>query len=80
MYTYVYDVHPAPPTSPAAGQARLRDNLREHVALLLDQRGGDPAQHRAPSRPDPRGVGLQRPGDLVEQLQPSGIDPPLSRR
>jgi hypothetical protein len=40
----------------------LRDNLRQHVALLPDQRGGDPAQRRASARPNLRGVPLQRSG------------------
>ena len=71
---------PAPPTSSPShreiGRVDLGDDLRQHVALLPDQRVGDPAQCRAPGRPDRRGVALQCTGDRVEELQPRGVDPP----
>ncbi len=34
------------------------------------------AQRCASARPNLRGVPPQRSGDLVEELQPSGVDPP----
>jgi hypothetical protein len=52
----------------------LRDNLRQHVALLPDQHGDDPTQRRAPARPHLRGVPFQGIGDLAEELQPGGAD------
>ncbi len=56
----------------------LRDNLRQHVALLPDQRGGDPVQRRAPGRPDPRGVALQT---VSKNSSPAAlILPPVSMK
>jgi hypothetical protein len=54
----------------------LRDNLRQLVTLMLNQRGGDPTQRHAPARPDLRDVPFQRSGCLiVEEVQPGGADP-----
>ena len=44
----------------AIGRMDLRDDLRQHVALLSDQRIGDPVQRRAPGRPDRCDVALAR--------------------
>ncbi len=60
------------------GRVDLCDNLRQHVALLPDQRGGDPAQRCASARPNLRGVRPQCSGDLKNSNPAVLILPPVS--